>query len=441
MPLRPDDITDGQTLSGTVFKRFKGLNNLVPPERLKPEELATANNVDIDNSFALRLRQGSTLVAPGNYHSLWGSPTQPFGLVVKNGSLVIIYPDFSTSAPLAQNISDINPVNYVEVNGVVYWSNGIVSGAVESGKGRSWGIQPPSTPAATLAVGNLTPGTYVYCATYLRNDGQESGNSGFNRIDVPPGATIQFQLFQPADPTITRVRVYMTTPNGEVLYRALEVPIGTLQPVYEGQAELLTIPLRTLYMTAPPPGKYLSLASGRILFAIGNTLYYTEPFGFELCKLDENYLTYDSEITMVAPVNEGTFVATQTATYFHEGFDISKTTKVPKATYGAIPGTLAYLDAAFLPETGYTGKVAIWTSPQGIVTGGNQGFIKGILKNMTQNTLSLNQSDFGSAFFTQQEGINKYISLLRNTNNDSQNAFFGDQVTAQVVRNGQVVSY
>lgn len=440
MPLRPDEITDGGDIGGPKFKQFKGLNNVVPPERLQPNELNVGQNIDIDNTFGIRLRKGHTQVKAGSFHSLWASESQPFGLVVENGNLVILYPDYSTSAPLATGISDISPVSYVEVNGVVYYSNGVVSGAVQNNAGRSWGLQPPPTPGANLAIGNLTAASYVFCATYVRNDGQESGNSGYGKIDVPAGATIQFTLFQPSDPTVEAIRVYMTQPNGEVLYRALEVPIGIKQPVYQGQAELLSVRLKTQNLNAPPAGTILALSAGRILIAQGQYLFYTEPFAYELCELDKNYLVYDSDIQIVAPVNEGVFIATKTGTFFHQGFDISKSTMVQKAVYGGIPGTLAYVDAAFLGQSQYTGKVAMWTSQQGIVTAGNEGFIKGVLRNLTQNFLALPASDFGSALFTQQEGINKYISLLRNSDG-IQNAFMGDQVTVQVVRNGQLVSY
>lgn len=441
MPLRTDEITDGGDLGGPKFKQFKGLNNLLPPDRLQPTDLQIALNVDIDNSLGVRLRRGFTKVKDGNYHSLWGSQSQPLGMVVANGSLCILYPDYSLSAPVATGISDINPVSYAEVNGVIYYSNGIISGAVENGAGRSWGLIPPPTPGALLAIGTLTPAKYTFCATYVRNDGQESGNSGFGQIAVPSGSTIQFTLFQPSDPSIELIRVYMTQPNGETLYRALEVPVGIKQPVYMGQAELLSIRLRTQNFTAPPAGTLLALASSRMLIAQGQYLFYTEPFAYELCELDKNYLVYDSNIQIVAPVNEGVFVATETGTYFHEGFDIAKSTMVQKAVYGGVPGTLAYVDAAFLGQSQYTGKVAVWTSPEGIVTAGNEGFIKGILRNITQNSLSLNQADVGAAAFLQQDGINKYISLLRDTNGEFQNAFFGDQVTASVVRNGQIVSY
>ncbi len=441
MAQRPDDIQDGQEPSGVIFKAFKGLNNLTSPERLGRDELAAAVNVDIDNKLTLRSRGGFSQLATGAFHSLWTNELGNTALVVKDGVLYAINPDYTLSAPLDIGFTPTRPVTYAEVNGSVFYSDGVQNGVVQGSIRRSWGLVPPSAPVASLSAGTLTPGRYTYCATFVRSDGQESGNGTYGQIELGAGAGITFALPATVDPTVARVRVYMTRPNGEALYRALDVPASTRTASITGGAELMTVPLRTQNLQPPPIGNIIAVSSGRMLIAVGRYLFWTEPFGYELCNLDANYYAYETDITIVAPVNEGTFVATKTATYFHEGFDIARSTRYQKAVYGGIPGTLTYVDAAFLAQPGYTGKVAIWTTPQGIVTAGNEGFIKGVLRNLTQNTLSVNRADFGSALFTQQDGINKYISLLRDSNDGPQNAFVGDQVTAQVVRNGQVISY
>lgn len=110
-----------------VFSQFEGLRNTVARERLKPTELETAINVDIDDVGQIRRRRGYTRVATGDFHSLYSDAT---GLVlaVKDGALGIVRTNYSFE-PLLPNAGP-DPFDYVRVGDTIYFSSASTSGQI-----------------------------------------------------------------------------------------------------------------------------------------------------------------------------------------------------------------------------------------------------------------------------------------------------------------------
>ena len=73
--------------------------------------------------------EGYELFLSGNYHSLWSN--QKICLVVHEGSLKRIHEDWSVSTLLA--VDPWAKMAYVDVDGVVYFTNNIIIGYIESG--------------------------------------------------------------------------------------------------------------------------------------------------------------------------------------------------------------------------------------------------------------------------------------------------------------------
>ena len=57
------------------FKKFTGLRNDVSAERFELSDLAIANNVNIDDTGKIVLRDGYLQKLAGAYHSLWSNGT------------------------------------------------------------------------------------------------------------------------------------------------------------------------------------------------------------------------------------------------------------------------------------------------------------------------------------------------------------------------------
>lgn len=109
------------------FSRFTGTKNTVSAERLAPEELQRARNIDIDDVGQVHRRRGQTLAASGNFHSLFASDN---GTVygVKDSSLGIIKPNYSFVS--IQTGIGPDPLAYVQVGPVVYFSSLSNSGRI-----------------------------------------------------------------------------------------------------------------------------------------------------------------------------------------------------------------------------------------------------------------------------------------------------------------------
>ena len=114
---------------------IKGINNNSDALATKPPYVREAENVDLDDEgkvVSRRQGHGDELIS-GAYHSLWPPRPTPAGLMlgVTGATLRIINPDWSTTIIR----SDLNPdltMDYVDVNGIVYYTNNQVYGFIEN---------------------------------------------------------------------------------------------------------------------------------------------------------------------------------------------------------------------------------------------------------------------------------------------------------------------
>jgi len=122
------DPIDPQIPGDSVtFANWEGLRNTVSRERLKPTELERAVNIDIDDASQIRRRRGCTKVADGDYHSLFSNQSGRM-YVVKDGTLGLVYPDYSFE-PLLPGVGP-EYLDYVQVGGDVYFSSLTASGII-----------------------------------------------------------------------------------------------------------------------------------------------------------------------------------------------------------------------------------------------------------------------------------------------------------------------
>jgi hypothetical protein len=80
-----------QPPESVILGAFKGLKNTVSRERLGPDDLERAVNVDIDDVGQLRRRRGRVRKQTGSWHSIRTFTLKVLG--VKDGTLGIINPE------------------------------------------------------------------------------------------------------------------------------------------------------------------------------------------------------------------------------------------------------------------------------------------------------------------------------------------------------------
>lgn len=407
-----------------AFSAFNGLRNDVPPVRFNGRDvdpakrdgadLAVAVNVDIDQSGAVARRAGYTLAAAGAAHSLWADPTGTSCFVVQGGALKRLNADYSTTA--LRQLAGTGRVSYCAVNGLVYYTNGEDSGVVEHGADRSWGLPPPAPPGVTAAGGGALPaGRYQFTMTHVRADGQESGAPLARIVDVAAdGGALVFTLAQ-APPDVAARRLYLSTPNGETLYQALVCGPGAGTARYDRDTTELAVPLATALLGPPPAGQLVAYYRGRVWVAVGDTLYPSEPYAYELFNY-RNYLQFDSRITLLAPlvdkesadgapVHSGFFVGTDTSCGVLVGSAPDDFSYVPKTDYGAVLGALDYVDGAlFYDKTIGARTLPMWLSTAGICIGRPDMEIE----NPTRTRYSFAAAGQGAALFL--PGPNRFIA-------------------------------
>ncbi len=112
------------------FRNFEGINNVADATNLKLEELAEAQNVDIDNEGRVSRRDGYTkkYTPSGKTHSMYSNDRMC--LFVEDSSLMRLNTDY-TSETLRTGVTTL-PMEYVDVNENVYYSNASVNGYIDT---------------------------------------------------------------------------------------------------------------------------------------------------------------------------------------------------------------------------------------------------------------------------------------------------------------------
>ncbi|MGZ8317509.1 MAG: hypothetical protein ACXWVD_00270 [Telluria sp.] len=365
-------------MARVTLRSFAGIRNALAAERLRAlpgkdggaVELADATNVDIDDSGQLMRRSGQVLKVSGACHSLWASGE--LCLYVKDGALYRLHSDYSSTLL----VSGLAPhaMHYVDVNGRIYYSNGAQTGIVD-GAARSWGMAVPNTPFVAAAGGQMQAGTYQVAATYVRGDGQESGAGPAVQLTLSEAGGVRVAWEAPADASIARVNVYLSEPNGMVLYLAGSAPVAAAELTVIGAA--LAYPLATQWLDAPPAGQCLAYANGRIYIASGEYVFATAALGYEYCDL-RDYLAIDgSRIAFLAGVAGGLYIGTARAVYFATGTRLEELALRLVVDSPAVAGSAVLADAGVVagsPEAGGR-RTLLFAAHAGLYMGSEDGAV------------------------------------------------------------------
>ena len=384
---------------------FKGLRSDRPLSQFEPGDLSVADNVDIDNAGSLTLRPGYTPVSGVPTHSLWSDDV--VCLAVMGGSLCRL--DTSYAATPKYTLQDpFSPISYAKVNDRVYFSNGVDSGIFADGRVRSWGITPPTPPEAARTVGDMPKGEYQVLCTFSRSDGQESGSSAAIYLSVPAGSGLDISLPSSTDTDVVAVNIYVSTPGGETTYLAATVPNGTPRFTYTASTLELNLPLATAYLSPPPPGQLITYFKGHMYVAVGEVIYPSEPYAYELFDLRKG-MPLEARVTMMAPIEHkstnGMFVGTTISCGVLPGRSPAEFEYIRKTDYGAIEGAVTYVDGSLYGDN-KTGAepIPMWLTSEGVCVG-----MPGMeVSNLTRTRCTIQASGRGSALFVAE--ANKFIA-------------------------------
>ncbi len=404
------------------LNKFTGLNNVLPPESLNTTELQGARNVDIDNTGSIRRRSGFYQVYSGVCYS--GFSVGDIAVFREGQSLKKLNKDMTVST-IRNGIIEELPMRYLALNGKIYYTDGVVSGVIENGSSRSWGLAVPPPPQLSVSGGNLPEikhdsyATYQVVCTYVRDDGQESGACEPSSINLK-SAGIGIKVYPSSDSTVKNIRIYITHSNGTAFYLALQVPNILAEFVYSGNSQELTYPLHTQHLSPPPAGSIIEYYSGHIFIAVDDVLYYSKPYGYELFDL-EQYIQFEKPITMVASVQDGLWIGTKNEIVFLHGQVPEQFSRSFIASYGVVIGTDVKVSAnnTSINKDNNYGNGIYFLSEKGVCFVFNNGWIV----NVTEGRYSFNVSTQGVGTLIERNGIVQYICTLFGAENVVDNSY------------------
>jgi hypothetical protein len=390
----------------------KGMDNVSPNHALAKDALRRAINLDVLDDGTLQLRSGLTLRIAGRAHSAWPPDGKgPAFYAVLDGVLTRYTRAVSgalTGTALRTGMGDL-PVAYLDLAGDVYYSNGVVSGKLLAGSfPRPWGVERPSgQPAlAALTSGGLFAGRYQVAVTFVDDLGEESGTGHTEAVDVTEGGGIALtKIPQPVDATVSRIRVYISKANGEVLYRYGDYAVGTTA-VNLARSSTLGKELDTQFLIPPLPGTILESYNGRIYIRRSNVIYYTEPLRYGAMRLT-NYMAFEEEVRIIKDGGVGLWVAiADKRTVLLQGSGPENFELMEKLPYGAAKGAVTELP----------GDKLFWMSSKGpvIAKGGE-------IEDLTDDAgdalvhVAIDVGSSGACAFMESRGVRQIIACVRGT--------------------------
>ena len=407
---------------------FTGMNNLRPSfyEKKGVALPRLILNADVDDSGKIAKRDGLTpFLMLGNSHSLWACE---FCMLCAADGVLYDITNGSTAQIAVITGDKGEPLDYVLVEDKVYISNRFWNGVYDpiSRTLSQWGLACPSGATLLSTDGNLPAGTYHVTLTNLdTSTGAISGNGVISTITLTDDDSGIQIINRPANSLVwaTDSDGYHFTLVGDV---SVIVDIPTVEPL-------------PCFMCSPPPCfSCMTYAFGRIWGAVGDTLYYSEPFQYGWFRLSTNRFQFDSDISLIAVVATGLFIGMDNRTVFLEGTEPDQMRQL-NAGAGSIRGTLAYAnnlpelgDILGTPEKGFV-DVPVWRTTEGIVAGN----ITGKLYNLTKHKLRMGNPKRGASLYRQKNGIFQFLSSAEQGTFGSAKGGY-DSVLRRAVMEGQI---
>jgi len=125
----------------------------------------------------------------------------------------------------------------------------------------------------------------------------------------------------------------------------------------------------------PPIGNLICLFKSRMYIALGNILWYSEPFAYNTFDFARGFIDFGNEIQMVAASDDTLFISTNKKVLALSGNGPNDFEMKTVFSFPAIKGTEVIFDFTKFPIVdGIFGNGVIWTGSEGICVGGLKGF-------------------------------------------------------------------
>jgi len=298
------------------FSRFAGIRDKEDPLRSEKEEfigMRTANNMDIDDNLKIKPAPGFTQVEATSTEDIYYSPGLKRCYIIRGGDL---YEYFKNGDAVLLRSSVGSAGEWDEVNGVIYFTNGVSFLVITGLEVRDWGIEVPPVLYVSTDVGSMQDGDYQITVTYRAPDGRESGALAPEIITCTGSITLAEVPQLAGHDTI----IYMTRPDGDVLYEVMATDdpsaVTFMGDPHYGD------PIATLHLANPPGGELVAEHQGRMCLgeyfpeANLSAIWRSEPLGYELFdRYSDSVIILPGKINLIGSSNGVLILGTDDKVY------------------------------------------------------------------------------------------------------------------------------
>lgn len=290
----------------------------IPSEGENPSRLAAATDVDLDAEGlpATRREFEQVLVAPG-MSGLWSIAGM---LLAQDGSVLGQVTLGATPAfvPLVTGLT--GNVALAELGGVVYWSDGVVCGAITNGVNSNWGMAVPPSPTLSTTAGTTPAGRYQVSITLEDAAGRESGVSKASLAVLTDGTKDITATLSSIDSSAVYANVYASEVNQKELFWVKRVAVAAL-PTTITAAQLRTSirPLRTQHLRGPIPCTSIFTYQSFLMLCRDEVVFRSNGLSPHLFNVREDVFPHPSNVTGGVGVKDGFWTTTSEGLWWWSG--------------------------------------------------------------------------------------------------------------------------
>jgi len=380
-----------------------GIDMLSDELRFPAGAVRSAVNVDIDTSGQFKRRDGYTVVASGTgFTGLRCFAPLTF---IGRGTVLHTLDVISYQMTPVCDMGSDDPMDFSEYNQSLYVCapHALWRFARGSSIARPVGVALPASLPTVLAhpAGTLTPGTYGVALSIVDALGEESPTVMLGTVALTAG----LRLTGLALVDEHRYRLYLTPPDGDVLYLAEEFDAVLTEYVvsaYPNGAQC-----QTLHLSPMPAGDFVRGHAGRLYVAAGDTLWFSEPLRPHLTDRAHNFVRFVGRIRFVELVEGGAYVGDDRGVWWLAGADPSQWAMALALSTLAIRRSSVLVSAEHLPSIQATGNCAVWLSEQGYVV----GMSGGTARPLHADRIRIAPGIEGRSVFITRDGTKQVITL------------------------------
>lgn len=356
-------------------------------------------NVDLGKA-TIKRRDGYRMLLPG--HDMTGVYNWNGRVLLGRGFELCELNLQSLAVTPVASMASAELIDFHEYNGALYAATeGALWQLPKAGPPRRVGVRMPALPDVQQhPYGTLAPGRYMVAISIVDAAGEESGAVPLGSLQLQGGLKLT------GLPAVDghRWRVYMTPPDGDVLYLVEEFPALLAQhvlTVYPGGQ-----PCEVLHLQPMPAGSFVRSQAGRLYVARGSVLWFSEAMRPHLHRPASNFVQFQGRIRFVELLDGGAFVGDDEGVHWLAGADPTAWSKSTVSTAQAVRRSSLVLPAKYF-TAGAKGDVAVWLATDGYWLGGADGSAR----QLQPGRIAIDPRTEGRSVLLQRDGMKQLITL------------------------------